>query len=211
MPFRQRITTTASEDRLESLLELRAASGTKTEEIDRRIWDLFGEDWAILFTDLAGFSKGAATFGIVHFLQMIQESHRILIPLIESFDGILIKSEADSLMVIFRNPNKALNCALAMQKMLAVHNEGRNPENQIGLCAGLGFGHILKIGDADVFGAEVNYASKLGEDIARSGQTLITDGLYQALSAPTQQTLKVERQRELLYERCPFYEILKES
>jgi class 3 adenylate cyclase len=32
----------------------------------------------------------------------------------------------------------------------------------------------LRIGDSDVFGAEVNAASKLGEDIAKSGEILVT-------------------------------------
>ena len=43
------------------------------EDLDRRIWDLFGEDWAILWTDLTGFSRNVATFGITHFLQIIHE------------------------------------------------------------------------------------------------------------------------------------------
>jgi len=33
---------------------------------------------------------------------------------------------------------------------------------------------MLRIGDVDVFGAEVNSASKLGEDIAGSGEILVT-------------------------------------
>jgi hypothetical protein len=50
------------------------------ENIDARIWDLFGEEWCVMFTDLSGFSRGVAKFGIIHFLQTIYESERILIP-----------------------------------------------------------------------------------------------------------------------------------
>ena len=49
------------------------------------------------------------------------------------------------------------------------------------LCVGLGFGRVLRIGDADVFGAEVNAASKLGEDIAKAGEILVTQGVKAAL------------------------------
>jgi len=38
------------------------------------------------------------------------------------------------------------------------------------------FGRVLKIGDEDVYGHEVNLASKLGEDIARGGEILVTPG-----------------------------------
>ena len=45
------------------------------------------------------------------------------------------------------------------------------------LCVGIGYGHMLRVGQRDVFGQEVNAASKLGEDIAKAGQILITDAV----------------------------------
>jgi hypothetical protein len=44
------------------------------------------------------------------------------------------------------------------------------------LCIGLGYGDVLRIGDSDVFGAEVNAASKLGEDHARPYEIMVTGG-----------------------------------
>ena len=183
MPFRSRITNSASEDRLETLLLERLKSGSNKPEIDQRIWDLFGEKWAVMVTDLAGFSKGSEKWGIVHFLQTILESHRLLIPLIDEHDGILVKTEADSLLVIFRNPEKALHCAVAMQKMLAIYNQSTPLEEQVNLCVGLGYGDILRIGDSDVFDVEVNAASKLGEDMAKAEEILVTAGLVNAISS----------------------------
>ena len=108
MAYRRVIGTSASEDRLERLIEERLKPGADKEKIDSRIWDLFGETWAIMFTDLSGFSRNVAKFGIIHFLQTIYESERLLIPIIEDHDGILLKAEGDSLLVIFRNAAKAL-------------------------------------------------------------------------------------------------------
>ena len=88
MPLAYRIGTGASMDRLESLIEERLKPGADTKKIDSRIWDLFGEEWAIMFTDLSGFSRQVAEFGIIHFLQMIYESHRLLVPCIDDHDGI---------------------------------------------------------------------------------------------------------------------------
>jgi class 3 adenylate cyclase len=159
---------------LEKLISERLARGADREKIDERIWDLFGEEWCVMFTDLSGFSRGVAKFGIIHFLQMIHESERLLIPRIEAHDGILLKVEGDSFLVIFRNVEKALHCSVDMQKTLEAYNTDKNDEDKVLLCVGLGYGRMLRIGDADVYGAEVNAASKLGEDTAKAREILVT-------------------------------------
>ncbi|MBI5348262.1 MAG: adenylate/guanylate cyclase domain-containing protein, partial [Chloroflexi bacterium] len=69
MPYTFQIETSASQDRLEKLISERLKPGADKELIDSRIWDLFGETWAVMFTDLAGFSRNVEKFGIIHFLQ----------------------------------------------------------------------------------------------------------------------------------------------
>ena len=174
MPFRRSIVISASEDRLQKLMTERLRPGADKDVIDQRIWDLFGEEWCVMFTDLAGFSRDVARFGIIHFLQTIFESERLLIPIIEDHDGIMLKVDGDSFLVIFRNVQKAIRASVAMQRALVGYNATKPAEEQVLLCVGLGFGSILRIGDTDVFGAEVNAASKLGEDRAKSHEILIT-------------------------------------
>jgi class 3 adenylate cyclase len=174
MGGKRTIVSGASEDRLERLIEERLKPGADKKRIDERIWDLFGEDWAVMFTDLSGFSRRVAEFGIIHFLQTIQESERLLIPVIEEHDGILLKVEGDSFLVIFRNPRKALQCSASMQRVLKDYDAALADEDKVLLCVGLGFGRMLRIGDADVYGAEVNAASKLGEDSAKAWEILVT-------------------------------------
>lgn len=171
------IVSSASEDRLEKLIEERMKNGADKKKIDARIWDLFGEEWCVMFTDLSGFSRGVAKFGIIHFLQTIQESERLLIPVIEDHDGILLKVEGDSFLVIFRNVTKGVQGAIAMQRILKKYNVNKPDEEKVLLCVGLGYGKMLRIGDTDVFGAEVNAASKLGEDTAKAWEILVTDGV----------------------------------
>ena len=182
MKHKRAVAQSASEDRLGKLIEERLKVGADKETIDNRIWDLFGEEWCIMFTDLSGFSRGVARFGIIHFLQTIHESERVLIPVIDDHDGILLKVEGDSFLVIFRNVGKALMAAIDMQRILKDYNVGKDDEEQILLCVGLGFGRVLKIGDSDVFGAEVNAASKLGEDRANSGEILVTGAVRERSS-----------------------------
>ncbi|MBU0928872.1 MAG: adenylate/guanylate cyclase domain-containing protein [Spirochaetes bacterium] len=181
MMYQRSIAVGASEDRLSRLISERMAPGADKERIDARIWDLFGEEWAIVFTDLAGFSRKVEAFGIIHFLQTIYESERILVPVIDDHDGVLLKIEGDSMMIIFRNTIKALKAVKGMQAACKEYNEGKPEEDRVLLCAGIGFGRVLRIGDSDVFGREVNSASKLGEDTARAGEILVTQGVVDAV------------------------------
>lgn len=181
MKFISRIYPSGAFQRLESLLQERLQPGVNKAEIDQRVWDLFGESWAVMFTDLAGFSRSVAEFGIIHFLQIIYESERIFSPCIDQHDGILLKTEGDSMLILFRRPQKALECAISMQKTAKIYNQEREPTEQILLCVGIGYGQMLAIGDQDIFGIEVNTASKLGEDVAKAWEILITDSVAQAV------------------------------
>ena len=54
MAYTEKVLIDLSNDRLESLLNKRIRfrnNATKKKQIDQRIWDLFGEEWCILFTD----------------------------------------------------------------------------------------------------------------------------------------------------------------
>ena len=175
------IQSAASEERLGKLLMERLKPNADKKWIDDRIWDLFGEDWCVMFTDLSGFSRNVAKFGIIHFLQTKLESERILIPVLDEFDGILLKVEGDSLMVIFKRPVKAVQAAIEMQRVCREYNLDKPDEEKILLCIGLGYGRVLKIGDTDVFGAEVNAASKLGEDTSKSREILVTEAVKDAV------------------------------
>lgn len=175
-------TPNESDAKLWRLIEERSQAGADTAEIDQRIWDLFGEEWAIVFTDLVGFSRQVEEFGILHFLQVIHEQRKLLFPIIESHDGRLIKQDGDSLFLVFRQPERAVTCSLEMQRACATYNASRNPEDQIILCVGIGYGRVLRVGDADVWGKEVNSAAKLGEDRAKGHETLVTEAVRGAVA-----------------------------
>ena len=170
-----------SQKELQRLVFARTKPGADKEKIDAQIWDKFGEEWCVMFTDLSGFSRGTEKFGIIHFLQVILESQRIMFPLIEDHNGIVIKTEGDSLLVIFNRPDEALVFCKKVHEVLHKYNETMSDEEKILLCIGLGYGKILNLGYDDVFGAEVNAASKLGEDTAVAWEVLVTDSFVEAV------------------------------
>ena len=159
--------------RLTALLDARAASADPAA-IDEEIWRSFGEEWCIMATDLSGFSRGVADVGIIPFLQTIQESSRILIPIVERHGGRLLKMEGDSFLVIFREVDDALRASIEMQRGV------RRQHAQVLLGVGLGYGRVLRVAEGDVYGNEVNSACILGETHARGHEILVTQNVRDA-------------------------------
>ena len=63
-------------------------------------------------------------------------------------------------------------------------NRGRPENEQLRFSYGIGYGDVLDL-DEDMFGLEVNLASKLGEDLAEPGEALLTPSAAAAVSAAT--------------------------
>lgn len=181
MPFLSKIHQSRTLKLLELLIARRLLPQTNVEELDREIWQHFGKTKAIVFTDLSGFSRSVAEYGIIHFLQNIFESQRIFEPCIDEFQGEVIKSEGDSLLILYPNPALAFESCIAMQNAARAYNRGLAPENHILPCLGLGYGPLLYFEGQEVFGAEVNAASKLGEDTAKAWEILATGSAYAEL------------------------------
>jgi adenylate cyclase len=175
----------ADSDELAKLLTARRLPGADRTAIDAAIWVRFGRTQAVMFTDLVGFSRVVEAFGILHFLQLIQESEALFLPLVSAHGGTCLKREGDSLLAVFGTPADALATARAMVAATHAANPGRNPEDRIEVCIGLGYGQVLRVDDDEVWGAEVNAASKLGEEMARGGEVLVTENFRLAVPDET--------------------------
>ncbi len=168
-------------DELDRLIAERLAPGADEKTIDRRIRKRFERRCCIVFTDLAGFTYHTARDGIIPLLSQIHEMERICLPFAETHRGAVVKKIADSWMLRFPTPADGLAALIGMQRALDAMNAGRVADQRVYLCAGLGWGDILVIGEEDLFGVEVNYAAKLGEDIARPYEILLTPDAVAAL------------------------------
>jgi class 3 adenylate cyclase len=171
----------ASEERLGKLLEERLRPGADTADIDRRIRALFEEEWAVMFTDMVGFSAGTRERGIIDLLARIYAAGQVVRAAADRHAGLVIKMVGDSLLLMFRKPEAALAAAIDMQETLRARNAKLAPEDHLVLGVGIGWGPVLRLGDVDVFGEEVNYAAKLGEDSAGAYDILVTERCRGAL------------------------------
>lgn len=172
----------ALEFELGEYLEKRMSAEEQAEiqAIDNEIWSRYGAWVSILYTDLSGFSKSVYDNGILYTLEVIFSFRAMASPIIQQHGGVIAKTEGDSLIVIFDSAEAALNTALDIRKELEQINAA-NPHRTIYNACGIGYGRVLNLGNRDVFGMEVNLASRLGEDIAKLDEILLTESAKKEL------------------------------
>lgn len=168
-------------DELDALLERRNEHPETLQEIDEQIWARFGETHAVLVLDMCGFSRLTMRYGITHFLGMIQRLHRLVRPLAEERGGHVVKTEADNVFAVFPAVPNAVGAALAIQRQLTEANAFLPQDWDLYASMGIGYGRLLMVGEDDLFGHELNIASKLGEDLAERSEILLTEAAYARL------------------------------
>ncbi len=148
-------------------------------EVERR----FERPMAILVIDTCGFSRSVRATGIVAFLALLQRLTEIVRPSVEGCAGCVLRTEADNVFVTLADPTAALRCAQTILCDVERTN-ARLPDNErIYLSMGIGFGELLVIDDETVYGDEMNLASKLGEDLAKETEILLTPAAHAAIAA----------------------------
>jgi class 3 adenylate cyclase len=156
---------------LREMIETPERQGELTAEIDQH----FGETRAVLVLDMSGFSRTTQRRGIVAFLLMIHQMKLIAKPTVEANAGLIVKSEADNLFCLHESVAGAVKAAREIIERLDTVNLLLPEERRLYAAIGIGYGRILNIDEEDLFGDEVNLASKLGEDVAERGQILLTE------------------------------------
>lgn len=146
--------------------------------IEKALWDEYGLERAVLVLDMSGFSMLTRKFGIVHYLSMVRRMQLTCEPIIKSYNGQLVKFEADNCFALFPTPMLAVNAAVAMQHAFAGANILTTDDFDIYVACGIDYGKVLLIDNQDCFGDALNCASKLGEDIAAAGEILMTQNAW---------------------------------
>lgn len=168
-------------DLLNHLLAERNQRPERASEIDARIHKEFEREVAILALDMCGFTRLTEEFGIIHYLAMIHQMEGAARPAVRDNGGITIKCEADNLWAIFETPKQALEAALDIFRAFEAINTVVPDQRDIYGSIGIGFGATLLVGKHDLYGPEMNLASKLGEDLAEKSEILLTISAYEAL------------------------------
>jgi class 3 adenylate cyclase len=166
-----------TKEKLARLLQERNEHPERAAEIDARVRETFGETLAVLVMDMAGFSRQTLRHGIIHFLAQIHRMHALAGPAVERNGGEVVKYEADNVYAVFEDVGQAVSAALELDGAMQAANTMLPDELDLHGEFGIGYGDLLLVED-DLYGSEVNLASKLGEDLAERGEILLTEAAH---------------------------------
>jgi len=148
---------------------------------------------AIFVLDLTGFTQTTISGDALQSFQRILEAQQLCLPVLRDCGATLIRAFADDLVALFPEPGAALDAALEIHRRTRIYESPNF--SRIGraeCCVAIGYGEFYSIGPNAAMGDEMNQASKLGEDTARGGETLVTDRAYKQLSARSDVTFEAQ-------------------
>ncbi len=158
---------------------LNSAPLDRRPAIEQLIREMFWRRKAVLALDMSGFTLTVRRDGIISYLGHVRRMHRLTMPIAVSHHGEIVKCEADNLLAVFDDPEQAVAAAVAMN--LAALTEPANDRHALTFSIGIDYGELLLLDGIDCFGDPVNLAYKLGEDLARPGEVLITRSVRERL------------------------------
>lgn len=184
----------------EDLFRLRGGDISENEFRDK-----YCRDRAVLAMDMTGFTLSALEVGEINSLMRIFDAQRAALPVLQDKGAELIRCFADDVVALFRDAGTAIDAALEIHRRIDQFNASPIASaHPTVCCAGIGFGSMFAIGPNLAQGDEMNRAAKLGEDIARGGETLITERAYAATASREDLVFERQDQDDLLF---PFYRV----
>ncbi|MDD2717330.1 MAG: adenylate/guanylate cyclase domain-containing protein [Candidatus Wallbacteria bacterium] len=163
----------------------------------------------IMFTDIKGFTARTSSSSREELHNLLNKHEDILLPIVKKFNGRLIKTIGDALLVVFESPTNAVLCGLMMQEALWDHNKGKNEEDRIFVRVSINTGEV-ELKDGDVFGEAVNIASRL-EGITEVNEIYFTESVYLAMNKAEVPTSEVgQRILKGLPEPIKVYKVIQD-
>ncbi len=156
---------------------LNACSGAERARAEEAVWRRFGVEKAILALDMSQFSLTVRRDGILPYLGSIRCMQVVTGPIVCANGGEVVNYMADNLMAVFGRVDDAVRAAVRINRALA------QAQPAINTSIGIDYGQFLLVPGKDCYGDPVNVAHKLGEDVARPGEILITAAARERLEA----------------------------
>lgn len=129
---------------------------------------------SVMLTDLQGYSTKSASSSRSELMSLVQTHNNLLKPVIDFYNGTIVKSLGDSFLCTFESATDAAVCAIAIQIITKEYNR-RLPSKDGSLIVRVAVSSgDVSIEDGDIFGEAVNLAARMEklEEIANGGIAL---------------------------------------
>jgi adenylate cyclase len=126
---------------------------------------------AILAADVAGYSRLMAADEAGTLARLARYRAELIEPRIAEFQGRIVGSAGDSLLVEFTSALNAVRCAVELQAALAASNAGLPDDRRMAFRMGVNLGDVIATSDT-IYGDGVNIAARL-EKLAEPGGVCI--------------------------------------
>jgi class 3 adenylate cyclase/pimeloyl-ACP methyl ester carboxylesterase len=133
----------------------------------------------IMFTDMEGSTAMTQRIGDAPAQELVRLHNIIVSEALETHGGTRVKHTGDGIMASFPTASGAVDCAIAVQRAFAEHNE-KSPTEQVMVRIGINAGEPVIEGD-DLFGTAVQLASRVCAR-AQPGDVLTTDVVRQLVA-----------------------------
>jgi adenylate cyclase len=137
---------------------------------------------AVLAADVAGYSRlmGLDEVGTARTLR----EHRVVTDaLVPKHGGRIVKTTGDGVLLEFPSVVDAVECAVAVQAVMAERNQGVSADRRMLFRIGINLGDILIEGD-DIIGDGVNIAARI-ENECKPGGVYLSDDAYRQVRGKT--------------------------
>lgn len=156
---------------------------------------------AIVSADVVGYSRLMGEDEVGTLATLGAGRTKLIDPLVKKFDGRIVKSMGDGLLLEFPSAVNAVEFSIDVQKGMAVRNEEIDEDRQIVFRIGINLGDIVVEGE-DIFGDGVNLAARL-QEICEPGAVCLAGGVYGQVSGRSDQKFEDLGYRKLKNIRQP--------
>jgi len=132
----------------------------------------------VLFTDVEGSTALTQRLGDARAREVLRAHERIVREALKAHGGSEVKTMGDGFMASFSSATRALECAIAMQRAFAEHNE--SAEEPIRVRIGLNAGEPIAE-EEDLFGTAVILAARIAAK-AEGGEIVASDVVRQLVA-----------------------------
>lgn len=166
---------------------------------------------AVMLTDIKGFTDRISKQSRSQMSDLLKAHRDLVMPVIEKYNGKIIKTIGDAFLVTFESPTDAVLCGVAVQDTLREYNEGKKQDERIDVRIAINAGEVSIADDGDIFGDAVNITSRI-ESIAEAGEVFFTEAVYLAMNKKEVPSSEIGlRQFKGVPEKIKVYKVLKED